>query len=140
MRIVLVIGTGALLAGVAAGARGKTVVAAVYPHVWLDPIFFQRFADRIGAALGRRAAARRFDVRLRELDGAYRRGLARCAHHDIVTSHAAFGYLGRRYGLRQIALTGLDPEAEPAPRALARAIELVRRTHATTIFFEKLIS
>jgi zinc transport system substrate-binding protein len=110
------------------------------PHVWLDPVLFERFANRIGAALHRPAAARRFDARLRALDAEYRRGLARCTRREIVTSHAAFAYLGRRYGLRQVSLTGIDPQSEPSPRALARVIELVRRTHATTIFFEKLIS
>src|SRR5438067_134679 len=42
MRIVLVIGAGALLAGAAAGARGKTVVAAFYPVAYA--------AEQIGGA------------------------------------------------------------------------------------------
>ena len=57
-----------------------------------------------------------------------------------MTSHEAFAYLGQRYGLRQIAITGLSPEAEPAPQDLRNVVELVRRTHATTIFFETLVS
>jgi len=57
-----------------------------------------------------------------------------------VTSHEAFAYLAQRYGLKQVAITGLTPEAEPAPKDLQRVVELVRRTHATTIFFETLVS
>ena len=56
------------------------------------------------------------------------------------TSHAAFAYLARRYGLHQVAITGLAPESEPAPRRLADVGAIVRRTHATTVFFERLIS
>ena len=54
--------------------------------------------------------------RLDALDVEYRRGLARCERREIVTSHAAFGYLAARYGLEQVPLVGLAPEAEPTPR------------------------
>jgi zinc transport system substrate-binding protein len=57
-----------------------------------------------------------------------------------VTSHAAFGYLSARYRLKQVAITGVTPESEPSPRQLAHVIEVVRRTHATTVFFETLVS
>ena len=110
------------------------------PHVWLDPLRYARVAERIGEALGRRAAAERLSARLRALDRKLRRGLARCERRDLVTSHDAFGYLAARYRLRQIAITGLSPEAEPSPRALRRVIELVRATGATTVFFETLVS
>ena len=110
------------------------------PHVWLDPSRYALIVRRIGRALGRPQAAARLDSRLRALDREYRRGLAHCARHEIVTSHEAFAYLGRRYGLRQVAITGLTPEAEPAPKDLQRVVELVRRTRATTIFFETLVS
>jgi zinc transport system substrate-binding protein len=120
-----------------AGAEGKH---GLDPHVWLDPVRYAQIARRIGAALGRPEAARRFGLRLRALDGAYRQGLAHCARRTIVTSHAAFGYLARRYGLTQLALEGLAPETEPSPRALADLVHAVERSHATTVFFETLVS
>ena len=58
----------------------------------------------------------------------------------FVTSHAAFGYLASRYRLRQIAITGVDPESEPSPRKLADLARLVRRERITTVFFERLVS
>jgi zinc transport system substrate-binding protein len=110
------------------------------PHVWLDPVFFAQIARRIGAALGRPARAAAFDARLRKLDREYRAGLRDCARREFVTSHAAFGYLAARYGLRQIPITGIDPEAEPSPRQLRDLVELVRREGVTTVFFERLVS
>jgi len=110
------------------------------PHVWLDPVRYSQLATAIGRVLGRPRAAAAFAARLRALDGQYRSGLARCRRKTIVTSHAAFGYLAARYGLTQLALEGLAPEAEPTPRELARLIEEVRRSHATTVFFETLVS
>jgi zinc transport system substrate-binding protein len=110
------------------------------PHVWLDPIRYARIVTRIGQALGRPAAAARLVSRLHELDGEYRGGLANCARRDIVTSHEAFAYLAERYELTQIPITGLSPEAEPRPEDLARVIQLVKESGATTIYFETLVS
>lgn len=108
------------------------------PHVWLDPVLFARIANRIGVVLHRSAAGLRRD--LMRLDREYRNGLRNCTRREIVTSHAAFGYLAARYHLEQVPITGLTPESEPTPQELARAVRLVRRTHATTVFFETLVS
>jgi len=108
------------------------------PHVWLDPVLYARVVRKIAAALHRPAGP--LLRRLNRLDGEYRRGLSRCRRHEIVTSHDAFGYLARRYGLEQVAITGLVPESEPSPQRLADVIRLVRRTGATTVFFERLVS
>jgi zinc transport system substrate-binding protein len=74
------------------------------------------------------------------LDREYRTGLAHCARREFVTSHAAFGYLAARYHLRQIPITGIDPESEPSPQRLQSLIALVRREHVSTVFFERLVS
>ena len=110
------------------------------PHVWLDPVLFARVVERIGGVLHDNKRANALVADLRALDAAYRRGLAHCARKDIVTSHAAFGYLAQRYGLTQVPITGLAPESEPSPQQLANVVRIVRRTHTTTIFFERLVS
>jgi zinc transport system substrate-binding protein len=108
------------------------------PHVWLDPVLFARIARKVASVLHRPAASLLSD--LRRLDGDYRRGLRNCARREIVTSHEAFGYLAQRYGLEQVAITGITPESEPSPQRLAQVIRIVRKTHATTVFFETLVS
>jgi zinc transport system substrate-binding protein len=110
------------------------------PHVWLDPLRFALVVERIGKALGEKPAAQRLIARLKVLDAEYRRGLARCERREIITSHEAFGYLADRYGLEQVGVTGLSPEAEPTPRDLERVVSLVRRSGATTVFSETLVS
>jgi zinc transport system substrate-binding protein len=110
------------------------------PHVWLDPNRYARMVERVGSALDRIAAARRLVHELDRLDGEFHRGLAGCRRRTVVTSHAAFGYLARRYHLEQIALTGVSPEAEPSPRALETLVAEVERRSATTVFFETLVS
>lgn len=110
------------------------------PHVWLDPLRYALLVRVIGNALHAEPAAARLVARLRELDREFRAGLAHCDRRQIVTSHAAFGYLAQRYGLQQISVEGLSPEAEPAPRELARVIARVRESGATTVFAEPLAS
>jgi zinc transport system substrate-binding protein len=112
----------------------------VDPHVWLDPLRYAQQARRIGEALDRNEQAGRFASRLHELDGEFERGLSRCARRELVTSHAAFGYLAEAYGLEQIALTGLTPEAEPTARDLEQVIREVEESRASTVFFETLVS
>jgi zinc transport system substrate-binding protein len=120
----------------ASGAEGDR---GTDPHVWLDPRLFAGIVREIGAALGRPEPAASLAAKLRTLDRELRAGLARCERREIVTSHAAFGYLARRYGLDQIALTGLSPGAEPSPGDLVRLVEAVRASGATTVFFETLV-
>lgn len=110
------------------------------PHVWLDPIRFELIARRIGAALHRPAATKAFVRRLAALDHEYARGLAHCTRREIITSHQAFAYLGQRYHLSQVAITGLTPESEATPQDLQHVIEVARKTHATTVYFERLVS
>jgi len=77
---------------------------------------------------------------MRALDRVYRAGLADCERREIVTSHEAFAYLADRYGLEQIAISGLSPEAEPTPKDLERVVAAVRATGAAIVFFEPLVS
>jgi zinc transport system substrate-binding protein len=110
------------------------------PHVWLDPLRYAEVSERIGRELGRPRAANAFVRRLRALDREFEAGLAECERREIVTSHAAFGYLADRYGLEQIAITGVSPEAEATPRELEEVVAQVREHGATTVFFETLVS
>lgn len=121
-------------------AAGQEEGLTADPHVWLDPVLFESVVRRIGDALPGQVHTAPLLADLQALDRDYRTGLAHCARRDIVTSHAAFGYLAQRYGLHQIAITGLTPESEPSPQQLAHVVTLVRKTHATTVFFEELVS
>jgi zinc transport system substrate-binding protein len=58
----------------------------------------------------------------------------------MVTSHDAFGYLARAYGLTQDAIAGLAPESEPTPQRLAELAAKVRADGTNTIFYETLVS
>jgi zinc transport system substrate-binding protein len=110
------------------------------PHVWLDPTRFAAIARAIADALEERHGADALVADLEELDAEYRAGLATCERRQIVTSHAAFGYLADAYDLEQIPLTGVSPEAEPSAQAVEELVDEVREEGATTVFFETLVS
>lgn len=121
----------------------------VDPHIWLDPVLVDDFAFAIAARLAETSRSngpeilRRMEklrTELKGLDTAFRSGLADCDRHMIVTSHGAFAYLARRYGLTQLSITGVDPEAEPSPARLAEVAQMALAANTTTVFAERLVS
>jgi zinc transport system substrate-binding protein len=122
---------------------------ALDPHFWLDPQRMAKAVDEVAAALAKaspgdatafRAGAARYRKQLTDLDTEFETGLANCARHEIVTSHAAFFYLADRYGLTQFPISGLSPEAEPDPARLAELSDTIKAKGITTIFYEDLVS
>ena len=121
-----------------AGRAGTDERLDVDPHVWLDPSRFAAVARFVAPRLD--ADARPVEGTLDRLDATFRSELTGCRRHEFVTTHAAFGYLADAYGLDQVPITGVSPEAEPLPRDLERVVRQARSTHAGTIFFEPLVS
>jgi len=118
------------------------------PHIWLDPVRMRTAAlavtDRLveldpDHAEGYRTRGRALLSSLEQLDGTFRGALRSCARKELVTSHAAFGYLAARYGLVQHGISGLSPDAEPSPADLASVVRFAKQHRVTTIFFETLV-
>jgi zinc transport system substrate-binding protein len=122
------------------GASLDLLGEQVDPHIWLDPVRFARALEDIARELDRSDAAADALADLERLDAEYRSGLADCERRTIVTTHAAFGQLARRYRLTELSLAGRSPEAEPSPRELEELIEKVRASGATTVFAEPLVT
>lgn len=123
--------------------------AARDPHFWLDPMRYADVGDAIAARLSERdpanaaayaTNAKAFRASMTTLDGEFRTGLAHCAVDELVTSHAAFGYLAQSYGFHQESITGLTPDSEPSPAAMAELTSHIRETGATTVYAETLVS
>ena len=56
---------------------------------------------------------------------------------SFVTQHAAFNYLALDYGLKQVAISGLSPDAEPSAARLAELTEHVKKNKIAYIYFEE---
>ena len=119
------------------------------PHTWLDPtnmiVMTNEVASRLSSiepahAADFEARAAALVTKIKTLDAAFQAGLKTCERRTIVTSHAAFQYLAKRYDLAQVPIAGLDPTNEPSPSQLADITKLVRKEGITTIFTEELVS
>ncbi|MEP7764669.1 metal ABC transporter substrate-binding protein [Sanguibacter sp. 25GB23B1] len=137
------------LTGADGAAPSEPASDALDPHFWLDPTRLAAVAHEVADELGtidpenaadytERADA--LDAELTALDTRYTESLADCEGATLVTSHAAFGYLAERYGLVQVGISGIDPEAEPSPARLRQVREVVVADDVSTLFFEVLVS
>ncbi len=120
------------------------------PHVWHDPTLAKGMVDRVAAGLVRADPAGREAYRRRA--AAYRRRIDRMAdqirdlfasvppaRRDLVTSHDAFGYFARAYGLNVVGsvLPTVTTDSEPSARQIRRLVEEIRRRGVRTIFTER---
>jgi len=119
------------------------------PHTWLDPANMVVFAAAVANTMADadpayagayQAAATTLEAQLTSLDTHYRDGLAGCQRTAFLTTHAAFDYMARAYGLTQLAIAGVTPDDEPSPRRLGELADQAKTLGLTTVFFETLVS
>lgn len=151
-----------------AGYRGEVVIASqgirplqmpghgdanagqeLDPHAWQDVAQTRRYVATLAAALAAadpaeapvyRAQAARYDATLAALDRDIRQSLASLPpdRRLVVTSHEAFGYFARAYGLTVLAPVGLSSSAEPTAGGVAALIRQIRQVRAPAIFLENI--
>lgn len=119
------------------------------PHIWLDPVLYKKEAEIITNTFMQKDPTnssfytenmQRLAKELDQLDNEFKKGLMNCNQKNIITSHKAFGYLAYRYGLREVALTGLSPEQEPSSKTLVEVATFAKTNKIGYIFFEELVS
>lgn len=117
------------------------------PHFWLDPVLAKEQVGKIASTLakGDPANASLYESRaaelarkLDQLHDEYAQGLAHTKVRTFITTHQAFDFLGRRYGLTPVAMKGLTAEGEPKPRDLMKITQLAKKTGIKVVFKEPL--
>ena len=120
------------------------------PHVWLDFSLDRKIISAIAAAFAEkdpqnasryRTNGESYDSRLEALDKRFAATLSSCRHRQIILGgHSAFAYLAEKYGLQQIPLYGISPNAEPTPKRLTEVIQAAKSHGAKFIFFEEMVN
>ncbi|MEG6615620.1 metal ABC transporter substrate-binding protein [Peptococcaceae bacterium 1198_IL3148] len=119
------------------------------PHIWLDPINAKKQVANIANSLTEIDPQHAADYQsncqqyLAKLDALHRKYQAVLADVPIkifITSHDAFGYLAKQYGLEQISIRGLSPEAEPSPARLAEIVKIAQEHNIKYVFFEYMVN
>jgi len=117
----------------------------VDPHIWLSPAMAKQMTDKILEGFLQadsknadyyKANANKLKLELDKLATKYKNGLVNCQDKNIVTSHGAFAYLAKDYGLNQILIVGLSSSAEPSSQQLTNIAEFVKKESVKYIFVE----
>lgn len=120
---------------------------AVDPHAWQDVGNVRRYVANIADALAKadpagatayRANAERYDGELQALDAEIRAAFAElpAERRKVVSSHDAFGYFGRAYGIRFLSPVGVSNNAEPTAQGVARLIRQLKAEKVPAVFIE----
>lgn len=122
---------------------------ALDPHFWLDPVRYTAVINAVTDKLaetdsanadGYKQRATALVAEVNKLDTEFKTGLQTCKVKTFVTSHEAFAYLAKRYGLTMVGIAGFTPDAEPTPARIKEVQDIVRKEKVTTIFYEELVS
>jgi zinc/manganese transport system substrate-binding protein len=127
--------------------HGKAEGKAVDPHAWQDVGNVRRYVANIADALAQadpegatayRANAERYDGELQALDAEIRAAFADLPteRRKVVSSHAAFGYFGRAYGVQFLSPVGVSNNAEPTAKGVARLIRQLKAEKVPAVFIE----
>ncbi|HNB28511.1 MAG TPA: metal ABC transporter substrate-binding protein [Alphaproteobacteria bacterium] len=119
------------------------------PHAFQDlangQIYVANIAKGLSAADPAHAAdfqanARRLAADMAALDASLKAEFASIPAEDrrILTSHDAFAYFSRAYGIDFVSIHGFSTEAEPSAQDLARIIEQSRDGKIKAIFLENM--
>jgi ABC-type Zn uptake system ZnuABC Zn-binding protein ZnuA len=122
------------------------------PHSWLDPLSFKEQAKVVLEALkvafpaGADSFTANAEIYMASLDSLHAdfqatfSSDATCTEKKVIANHNAYSYLAKRYGLKFIAIHGLDPEGEPSASDIAEAVEEINEDEITVLFIEEYTS
>jgi len=119
------------------------------PHAWQSLANAQVYVRNIATSLSTvdPAGAEHYDARMqaylddiRALDAEIRSRMDSLPgnRRTVVTSHDAFQYFGRDYGLTFLAPQGVSTESEASAKDVARLLEQIRRDGIRAVFVENL--
>ena len=119
------------------------------PHGWQDLTNALRYVDNITQALseidpaGReayQANATKYKQELSALDAELRASFNAipAERRKVVTSHDAFAYFSRAYGISFISPVGVNTETEPSAADVGRIIKQIKREHIPAVFMESI--
>ena len=118
------------------------------PHIWLDPILVKQQVNVIRDGLIQadpqnkehyEENARIYNNKMDTLDMKIESALSSCQKDTIVPFHNAFTYLGERYDIHIVALSGMTPDAEASAAEIAEFVDFVEDNEIKVIFSEDLV-
>ena len=118
------------------------------PHIWLDPLLVKQQVNVIRDGLIQadpqnkehyEENARIYNNKMDALDMKIESSLSSCQKDTIVPFHNAFTYLGERYDIHVMALSGMTPDSEASAAEIAEFVDFVKDNDIKVIFSEELV-
>lgn len=119
------------------------------PHAFQDAHLVLTYIDNIAAGLAEvqpgdaalftaNAAALKAEFAALDADLKATLGALPAGQRHILTSHDAFGYFGRAYGIDFVALQGVSTDSEPSAQDLKRVVEEITSGGIRAVFLENM--
>ena len=121
------------------------------PHVWMDPMAWAKAVEAVGGALAEfdpphadeyRQRAAELVKRCEELSAYGRRVLSTIMEPSrvLISSHDAFNYFGRAFGLQVMGVQGLSTESEAGLQRINQLVDYIVRNEIRAVFVESSVS
>ncbi|MFC4559744.1 metal ABC transporter solute-binding protein, Zn/Mn family [Virgibacillus kekensis] len=119
------------------------------PHIWLDPMRMIKVAEIIKKNLidlqpeNKEVFTQNYQELKKDLlalDKQFTETLKDNEHLEMLVSHAAYGYWEARYGIEQIATSGLSSSEEPSQKELTNIVDTARKHKLEYVIFEQNIT
>lgn len=116
------------------------------PHVWFDPLRMIQMGELIKDELGTvfpddkeifMTNFKAFEEKMLALDEDFTQTLAEKNKKSILVAHAAYGYWEERYGIEQIAISGLTTNDEPSQKELTEIVNIAEEHDLKYVIFEQ---
>ena len=131
---------------------GHSEYAEAYdPHVWMDVSLGLKYIDNIRDALVQLDPKNKqayidnhasYRAKLEELDKYIINRIQEIPKENrvIITTHDAFAYYGKRYGLRMEALMGISTESDATSQDMVRVSKAIKEFNVPALFVESTIN
>lgn len=117
------------------------------PHAWFDVVNIKTYAENIAEALAEADSVNReyyynnlkeYTIQLDELDKWIKEQieLIPIEKRVLVTSHDAFRYFGKAYGVEVKGLQGISTEAKAQTEDVKKLIDLIKQRNLNAVFIE----
>jgi manganese/zinc/iron transport system substrate-binding protein len=121
------------------------------PHVWMDPSAWARCVEGVGRALSEfdpaNAAtyagnAKAYAARCEDLHAYGRKVLATIPERGraLISSHDAFNYFGRAFGLKVMGVQGISTESEAGLQRINALVDFIVQNDVKAVFVESSVS
>src|SRR5690625_4975311 len=127
--------------------NNETVTEAnVDPHIWLDPLRMIEISEIIKKELIELSPQNEekftnnfleLKKELTKLDESFENVLMSKEQKEVLVTHAAYGYWENRYGIEQIAISGLSSSDEPSQKELANIARFALDKDIHYVLFEQ---